>query len=137
MIIDTPATVIDGTTICGETFVPADADSAHAIFHRGERTCGITYEMGRFHPYLRCAPGIMLPVWARDIGVWRRLAWFADDDRFLDFEIDERDGEMTYFMNDPVVGEDPERYITEAVDLLLGDEFEEMVLDFVRECKDA
>jgi hypothetical protein len=134
MLVDKNATPIDGITICGETFVPASNSSAHAIFYRGDRSCGITFDMGRIHPFLRCAPGIALPPWARDINVWRRLAWFADDDRLLDVEIDESDGEITYLLNDEVVGDDPERSIAESLDFLLGDDFERMALEFVSAC---
>ena len=128
------ATELDGRTIFGETFVPADSDSSHAVFHRNGRCCGITYEMGRFHPYLRCAPGLTLPPGARDIEVWRRLAWNVDDERFLEFRIDESDGELYYLHNEKAVADDPEHCMGEVLDLLLGDELEDLVLEFVREC---
>ena len=43
MTITKQASTVDGRTICGETFVPADGDSAHAIYTRGNRTCGNNY----------------------------------------------------------------------------------------------
>lgn len=128
------ATELDGRTICGETFVPADNDSSHAVYYRDGRCCGITYEMGRFHPYLRCAPGLMLPPGARDIDLWRRLAWNVEDDRFLEFRIDESDGELYYLYDEEAVADDPEYYVSEVLDFLLGDDFERFVLNFVRKC---
>lgn len=131
MIINGKSSDVDFVTICGETFYPADGDSAHAVFERNGRSCGITYEMGYIHPYLRCSSGLMLPPGARDKSAWSRAAWMADDDRLLEVKLDKRDGELTYCYNEPEVRENPEACVKEVLEFLLGDDFHDFVIGFV------
>ena len=133
MIITKKASDLDGRTICGQTFIPADGDSAHAIYTRGDRVCGITYEMGFTRPYLRCSPGLMLPPGSRDAKAWKRATWMADDDRFFEIELDARDGELIYYYKEPDLAENIEHHIEVALDFMLGDELHDFVVDFVAE----
>ena len=54
MIVKGKSSAVDGATICGETFFPTDWDSAHAVFERDGRSCGISYATrpGRSRPCL-------------------------------------------------------------------------------------
>lgn len=133
MIIDEKTTEVDGLIICGQPFVPAEEGSSHAVFVRNGRICGVTYVLGNIHPYLRCSPGIILPSGARDEVAWQRAAW-TEDERLYNIRIDEEDGEVIFYHNEPIVGEDPERCIQDALDFLLGDSFHCFVVDYVARC---
>ena len=132
MIIKEKATPLDGKVVCGERFVPADGDSAFAVYERNGRVCGVTYETGLVHPYLRCCPAYQLPPFARDKRGWSKLMWELDDDRAMDVDLDERDGEIVYRYRDDDLLDNVESVIEEVLDFLLGDEFHEALVGFVR-----
>lgn len=131
MIIENPATPFDNQVICGERFVPADKDSAHATFVRHGRVCGITYESGTTSPYLRCNPGYQLPPYARDKKSFKRFVWECEDDRAVNVRLDVRDGELVYICRDDNLNEHIEETIEGCLEFLLGDTFHDELVDYV------
>ena len=132
MIIEEKATPLDGKVVCGEQFVPADGDSAFAVYERNGRVCGVTYESGLFHPYLRCCPAYQLPSFARDKRGWSKLMWELEDERAMGVRLDERDGEIVYRYDAENLPEGIEAAIEEVLGFLLGDEFHDVLVGFVR-----
>lgn len=132
MVIKSKATPIDGLRILGETFSPADDDSAQAVYERNGRVCGVTYESGAVHPYLRYSPGYQLPPNARDKGAWRRFVWNFEDDRAVNLKMDVRDGEVLYISKNLPGIVDLEKTVDGDLDFVLGDELYDALVDYVR-----
>lgn len=131
MIIANPATPFDNQIICGERLVPADKDSAHATYMRHGRACGVTYESGASHPFLRFHPGYQLPRWARDKRSFKRFVWECEDDRAVNITLDPDDGELAYICHDDNVNEDLEELIEDTLEFLLGDAFCDGLVEYV------
>jgi hypothetical protein len=132
MIIEEKSTPLDGKVVCGERFIPADGDSAFAVYERNGRVCGVTYEMGYYHPYLRCNPAYQLPPFARDKRAWSKLMWEFDDDRAMDVRLDEGDGEIMYRYQADDLPNNVEAAVEESLGFLLSDEFHGALVGFVR-----
>ncbi|MBR3314100.1 MAG: hypothetical protein IKG18_08175 [Atopobiaceae bacterium] len=131
MIIAETATPYDNQTICGERLIPADKDSAHAVYLRHGRACGVTYECGRTRPYLRFNPGYQLPPYARDKKGWKRFVWECEDERAINMNADDRDGEIVYICDDDDVNENLEEKIESGLEFLLGDTFYGELCEYV------
>lgn len=82
-----------GATVCGQTLRPCDDDSAYAVFHMRNVTCGATVEKGSQRPYLRLTPALQVPRKGRRD--FERFLFECDDDAMLDLRFDENDGEIT------------------------------------------
>lgn len=132
MIICESSTPYDLKTVCGEVMVPADRDSAHAVYTRDGRSCGVTYESGSSLPYLRCNPGYQLPHYARDKERWKRFVWECEDERALAIRMDARDGELCYICHDEGIADNLDAKVEECLSFLLGDAFFGELVGYVR-----
>ncbi|MDO4805697.1 MAG: hypothetical protein Q4A07_00470 [Coriobacteriales bacterium] len=135
MSIIKKATPFDNQVICGERLVPADEDSAHAIYVRHGRVCGVTYEKGVSQPYLRFSPGYQLPPWARDKKPFKRFVWECEDERAVNIRLDTHDGELAYICRDDNIDKNIEDLVEDNLELLLGDTLYDALVEYVRSLK--
>ncbi len=131
MIIANTATPFDNQVVCGQRLIPADKESAHAVYVRHGRACGITFEVGTSRPYLRCNPGYQLPPYARDNKSFKRFVWGCEDDRAVNIRLDKRDGELYFFCDDDDLSENLEEKVEGCLEFLLGSTFYDELVKYV------
>ena len=128
---------MSGKTVCGEAFVPISDHAASAVYMRNGRVCGVTVVMERPFPFLRCNIAAQLPPFARDACSWLKCMWELEDERAPLVLLDERDGEIVYCYSSYDLIDNIESVIDSILDFLLGDEFHEAMLGFVRSMMDG
>ena len=136
MVVNKQATPFDNQIVCGVRFIPADENSAHATYVRHGRVCGVTYERGISHSYLRFNPGYQLPLWAHDKKPFKHFVWECEDDRAVNIRLDARDGELVYICHDDNIDKNLEKLIEDNLEFLLGNAFHDALVEYVRSLKD-